>query len=177
MLDDSPPPPLPSHVRDGDERTTLLEMLEYQRAVLLRKAWGLDATQLARTLGPSDLTLGGLLVHMALVEDNWFNYGLLGNEPAEPWASAPWEDDEDWDFHVAAEWTPAEIVGHYQEALATSRAAVAATPSLDAGPARSSPDQPPTTLRWVLVHMIEEYARHCGHADLLRQSIDGLTGD
>lgn len=177
MSDDplaDPAPALPEHSRDNDERTTLVEMLDYYRAVLLRKAWRLDSAQLARRLGPSSLTLGGLIKHMALVEHSWFHERFLGQPEGEPWASVDWDTEPDWEFRTAADDSPADLVALYQREVDTARAIIAAAPDLDA----QLPDAPhPTNLRWVLVHMIEEYARHCGHADLLRESIDGQTGD
>lgn len=169
----APQPPLPSMNRAADESTTLLEMLEYYRTVLLRKTWGLTAEQLDTTVPPSDLTLGGLLLHMALVEDSWFDEGFAGNDQREPWASAPWDEDRDWDFHAAGEWSHQELVSQFEESVARSRRIVEEAASLDQPLARRDS----INLRWVLVHMIEEYARHCGHADLIRESIDGATGD
>ena len=159
--------------RNADERTTLVGMLDYYRAVLLRKTWGLTAEQLATQLPPSDLTLGGLLLHMAFVEDDWFDEDFAGNERSEPWASAPWHEDPDWEFHAAADWSHEEIVARFEDAVSRSRRIVEAADSLD----RTLAVRDDVNLRWVLVHMIEEYARHCGHADLIRQRIDGVVGD
>lgn len=162
---------------DAGERTTLVAFLDYYRAVLLDKASGLDAAALATRLGPSTLTLGGLINHMAVVELWWFHQVLDGNEGAgEPWDSAPWDDDPDWEFTSAAEVQPDVLLDRYEQACARSRDVMATVESLDQlsvrevrGSARS--------VRWILVHMIEETARHAGHADLIRESIDGETGD
>ncbi len=170
-------PELPGESRSSDERTTLLQSLDYYRAVLLRKAWGLSADRLAVRLGPSEMTLGGLLVHMAKVEHNWFVLGVAGEPQGEPWASAPWDADPDWDFHVAAQWTPAEIINRFETAIEQSRTAVEATSSLDHIAAFPDGDGNEISLRWILVHMVAEYAQHCGHADLIRESIDGRSGD
>lgn len=167
------PPGLPADVRTGSERETLVSMLDYFRVVLVRKAWGLTPEQLAQPLPPSTLTLGGLLKHMAWVEQHWFYANFPGNEQREPWSSAPWADDHDWEFTSAAGASLDELLELYGREVATAREIEAAAPSLDtlaAGPKR-------VNLRWVLVHMIEEYARHCGHADLIRESIDGALGD
>ena len=90
------PPELPDVETTGDEGTTLVSMLDFYRAVLVRKAWGLSDEQLASPLPPSDLTIGGLILHMALIEDHWFDHRFCGNAQRfcgnaqlEPWASAP----------------------------------------------------------------------------------------
>lgn len=171
------PPDLPELDRSADERTTLLEMLDRYRAVLLRKTWGLTEDQLATPLEPSSLTLGGLLLHMALVEDSWFDHRFFGNEEIDIWADVNWDDDPDWEFRVAVDWSHAELVTQFETSVARSRAAVTSADSLDQMAVRTRDDDTQWNLRWIVVHMIEEYARHCGHADLIRQSIDGTTGD
>jgi len=170
-------PELPTLDEAAGERTTLVEMLDYYRAVVVRKVWGLTDTQLATTIAPSDLTLGGLLLHLALVEDDWLDHRFLGNAEVEPWASAPWEDDRDWEHHIAASWSAAEILSQYRQSVARSRAVVSGASSLDALGVIGKSDGTNFNLRWILVHLVEEYARHCGHADFIRQGIDGATGD
>jgi hypothetical protein len=157
-----------------DERHTLVTFLDYYRSVFLRKMAGLTAEQLSVSLPPSELTLGGLLKHMALVEDNWFSANWKGNPETEPWTSVDWDADPDWDFHSAAGDRPSELLALYEAAVARSRTAIADSHDLSAT-AESRGRQ--ISLRWILLHMIEEYARHCGHADLLRESIDGQTDD
>lgn len=152
-------------------------MLEYYRAVMLRKAEGLTDDQLAIELPPSDLTLGGLLMHLALVEDSWFQATFLGGDMGEPWSEFDWESDPDWEFHHAHEYTRAQIIAQYQGSLARSREAVDRAESLDVVAAQKTRTGHEINLRWILVHLIEEYARHAGHADLIRESIDGATGD
>ena len=166
----------PEPVRSAPERDTLVTFLDYFRSVLLRKAAGLDATQLATTLGPSTLTIGGLVKHMAFVEDHWFHNVLLGNDYPEPWASADWATSPDWEFDTASNDSPSELLGQFRASIARSDMAIASIPGLDSIAAKPSNGEP-TSLRWILVHMIEEYARHCGHADLIRESIDGQSGD
>jgi uncharacterized damage-inducible protein DinB len=160
----------------ADEFTTIIEFLDFQRATLLGKAEGLDAAGLSRPLSPSTLTLGGLLKHLALVEDNWIQVRFLGLPEREPWASAPWADDRDWEFHTAALDDPDELRSLYGAACARNRAAVAgidlATLSIAAD---SVGDR--WSLRWILLHLIEETARHNGHADLLREAVDGVVGE
>ena len=165
----------------GDELTLLTQFLDYHRATLLQKVAGLDRDQLATRLPPSELTLAGLLKHAALVEDHWFGSVLLGRPQPEPWASAPWDDDRDWEFHSAVDDEPDQLRALYAETCERSRAhtaEAAARDGLDTVAARGSRrrgEQP--TLRWILLHMLEETARHNGHADLLRQAADGATGE
>jgi uncharacterized damage-inducible protein DinB len=168
---------LPAVDRAPDERTALVEMLDYYRAVMLRKAEGLTDDQLAVELPPSDLTLGGLLMHLALVEDGWFQSTFLGGELGEPWSGFDWESDPDWEFHHAHEYTRDQIVAQYTDSIARSRAVVDGTESLDSTAAQKTRTGRDINLRWILVHLIEEYARHAGHADLIRESIDGTKGD
>jgi uncharacterized damage-inducible protein DinB len=164
-------------LRTGDERTTLVEFLEYYRSVFVRKPAGVDAAGLARTIAASKLTLGGLLKHMALVEDHWFHHTWGGGEMPQPWADIDWDRTPDWEFDTAHDSTPAELEALWTAAVERSRASIAAATDLDAVAAVESEAFGPATLRWIVVHMIEEYARHCGHADLLREAVDGRTGD
>lgn len=149
--------------------------LDYQRATLLMKADGLDRQQLNQRLPTSELTLAGLLKHLALVEDDWIQVRFLGLPELEPWASAPWEQDRDWDFHTAADDDPDELRDLYRGACARSRSAIAGTDLSELSIGRDRDGQQ-WSLRWVLAHLIEETARHNGHADLLREAIDGTTG-
>ena len=161
--------------RTGDELTTLSQFLDFHRSVLAHRAWGLSQTELATSLAPSDLTLGGLLKHMAYVEDIWFHQRFLGNAPIEPWASADWDADADWEMTTAADNTPRQLFDQFDESCARSRT-IAAAATLDQVSIVTRSDGIHWNLRWILVHMIEEYARHCGHADFIRQSIDGEVG-
>ena len=159
----------------ADERTSLLQVLDYQRATLILKAQGLTSEQLHQVHPPSTLTLGGLLKHLSLNEDSWIRERFLGLPMNEPWLSAPFDEDPDWEFHSAADDTAEELVSLYEMACERSRKAIEGVP-LDqrAVVANSAGDW---TLRWVLLHLIEETARHCGHADLIRESIDGVVGE
>ncbi len=161
----------------ADERTTLLAMLQWQRDTLRMKTEGLDAEQLDTTLPPSDLTLGGMLKHMAYVEDWWFGIVFLGRTPAPPFDDVDWEADEDWDWHSASGAPPEELRALFDRFVETSDQVITAAESLEQiGEGRRGKTGEGISLRWILVHMIEEYARHNGHADLIRQSIDGTTG-
>lgn len=171
--------PLPDYPdrSPATEHQTLTEFLDYYRGVLARKADGLTQEELARTAAASFLTLGGLIKHMALVEDAWLTERFAGGGLPEPWKSADFETDHDWEFHSAVDDPPAYLMGLFDQACARSRRVVADAESLDTEAARTRDDGVVWNLRWIMVHMIEEYARHCGHADLLRESIDGSTED
>ena len=161
----------------ADETTTLRAFLDLYRDVLLRKAEGLSAEQLARTLPPSTLHLAGLLKHMAYVEGYWLGEVLLDAEPVPPFADVDWDADNDWEFTTAAGESPEVLTGYLRDAIARSDATLDRAGDLGARAARVLPRRGEApTLRWILVHLIEEYARHCGHADLIRESIDGATG-
>jgi hypothetical protein len=162
---------------DGGELAQLTQFLDYHRATLVMKTSGLTQAQLATRLPPSTLTLAGLVKHMALVEDNWFQKVLLGREEPEPWASAPFDDDRDWELHSAVDDEPSDLLDLYAAACERSRAAVAEVGDLEAGAVRPGRRGERFNLRWILLHMIEETARHNGHADLLRESVDGATGE
>ncbi len=165
---------------DADEVTTLLGFLDFQRATLAWKVRGLDAAGLRATVGVSTMTLGGLVKHLAYVEDDWFTRDLLDRERPAPWADVDWQADRDWEWHSAADDTPEELLALWEQAVERSRAATAealAEGGLGHIARRPWHDDRPPSLRWILCHMIEEYARHNGHADLIRESVDGATGE
>ena len=154
----------------GDETTTLHAFLDYQRTILIRKAEGIADEQARRTIEPSDLSLLGLIRHMAEVERNWFHRVLL-EEPETPpiWYDPAIDDSElvplddaDWDADLA----------RWREECDASRSAAAGFDLDHTGLRRGKP----CSLRWIYVHMIEEYARHNGHADLIREQVDGTVG-
>jgi uncharacterized damage-inducible protein DinB len=161
----------------GDEATLLGQFLDYYRATIVLKAEGLTREQLAHRIEPSTLTLGGLLKHLALVEDSWFQERLLGRDLGEPWAGVDWDATPDWDIDSARDDEPEVLVAMYTEACERSRRAVAEVGDLDTLMIRPNRRGELMTLRWILLHMIEETARHAGHADLLRETLDGVTGD
>lgn len=170
-----PEPPL-----TGDEAATLLGYLDYQRATLEWKCSGLDAAGLAATLAPTSMTLGGLLKHIAHVEERWISYRFAGFEPGPPWSDEVWSTDKDWGWHSAVGDSPDELRTLWRETVARSRALVAQaleTGTMDQLAARPLRDGRTPSLRWIVCHLIEEYARHNGHADLLRESIDGQVGE
>jgi len=164
----------------GNEADTLIGSLERQRRILAWKCGGLDAAGLRATVGASSMTLGGLLKHLALIEDEYFTRRLLGGDFGPPWDTVDWDADPDWEWHSAAGDTPEQLLALWQEAVARSRAAV--SEALAGGGvgqlARyTSPDGRSPSLRRILIDMIEEYGRHVGHADLIRESVDGLVGE
>jgi len=164
----------------GDETATLLGSLDRQREIFAWKCGGVDAAGLTATVGASSMTLGGLVKHLALVEDEYFTGRLLGQQLGAPWDSADWDEDRDWEWHSAADDTPEQLEQLWREAVARSRSAVAevlADGGLDQLCRRTWPDGRAPSLRRVLVDLIEEYARHVGHADLLREVVDGVTGE
>ena len=109
----------------GDETATLLGSLERQRATLAWKCGGLEAAGLRATVGASSITLGGLLKHLAKVEDDYFSRSLLGRDQSPPWDTVDWDADPDWDWHSAAEDTPEQLFALWQDAVARSRSRVA----------------------------------------------------
>ena len=161
----------------GPELGALTAFLDYQRETMLIKTDGLSREQLAQPLAPSSLTLGGLLNHLAKVEDVWFRVRFAGLPEAGWRTGFDPATDPDWDFRTAADVDPDDLRNRYRSACAASREVVAQAGSLDQLSALPRRDGGRVDLRWILVHMIEETARHAGHADLLRESIDGAVGE
>jgi uncharacterized damage-inducible protein DinB len=150
----------------ADEKTTLLAFLDYLREAVVAKAAGLSDDE-ARTPGvPSGTSVLWLVKHLTAVERNWFEWSWAG-------AGIPLADDES---APAEDETAAGLLAAYRAAVARSNAVVAACDDLGRPGARSLRETPPPTMRWILVHMIEETARHAGHADILREHLDGSTG-
>lgn len=162
----------------ADEMTTVSQFLDYHRDTLVMKVTGLDRDALAVTIPPSEMTLAGLVKHLALVEDWWFTVRMAGEPEPEPWASAP-EEDPDWEWHSAVDDTLEELLAQYADSCARSRAVVARVGDLDARSVLANSRVPGQhfSMRWIILHMIEETARHNGHADLLREAIDGVAGE
>lgn len=144
---------------------------------MLLKTGGLDQAQLAQAHPPSDLTLAGLLYHLALVEEYWMEVRFAGLPSREPWASVDFDADPNWEFRTAASLGPAELQGRYRDACERSRAIADGAAGLDQLSVVARSDGTHFSLRWVLLHLIEETARHAGHADLLREAIDGTVGE
>lgn len=172
--------PASASVSLGNEADMLLGFLDRQRATFAWKTAGLDAADLRATLAPSPLTLGGMLKHLARFEDDMSTEWLHGQPQLAPWNAIDWDADREWDWRSAADDAPQELYARWQQAVERSRA------MFRAALASGGPDLPGTgnradlarlpSVRYILVNMIEEYARHNGHADLIRESIDGLVG-
>lgn len=173
-----PTTPLPdTDISAAAERPMLEGFLAYFRVVLLRKAEGVTEAEARRaTCPPSDLTILGLVRHMAEVERIWAKWLFEGgaNEPLF-YGSAHPDDDPDGDFHPPADATLADALAAYRCEIADADAIYAAG-DLDQLLANTEREEK-NSLRWIYIHLIEEYARHCGHADLIRQAIDGVTDD
>jgi uncharacterized damage-inducible protein DinB len=161
----------------GPEREQLTAFLDYQRETVLLKSEGLTAEQMAQPLAPSSLTLGGLLNHLALVEDSWFRMRFAGLPEDDLWEGIDWEADPDYEFRTAADVPPDELRRRYRKACARSREVAEQATSLDQLSVEKQRNGELFDLRWVLLHLIEETARHAGNADLLREAIDGTTGE
>jgi hypothetical protein len=159
----------------GSEAELLGQYLDVQRAALLARTEGLDQEQLGQAHPPSSLTLGGLLHHLALAEEDWMEIHFLGQPDRPPFANADWSRDPDWQFRVPQGMQPEQLRQHYRDACERSRAVVRQASGLDQMSAKSVRGSH-FSLRWVLLHLIEETARHAGHADLLREAIDGSVG-
>jgi uncharacterized damage-inducible protein DinB len=157
--------------RSADEATTLHGFLDFYRSVMARKLEGLSEEQARSTPTASSLSVGGLVHHLAWVEVWWFRMVFAGEQVDDPFGDS---DDPDADLTVPDAMTVEELVAFYAECCERSRAIAAAAPDLDAMCAHPERE---VSLRWILVHMIEETARHAGHADIIRETIDGRTGD
>ena len=154
----------------GGERETLEGFLDFQRASVVWKATGLSDADAARQLLPSITTVSGLIRHLADVERSWMREDMAG-EQGVPYR---WSDaDPDGEFRVTADDSLAEIIADYEAACAESRA-VAARYTLDDV---SVAQEGRFSLRWILLHLTEETARHLGHVDVLRELLDGATGE
>ena len=189
-IDDQGRPEPPVAANESD---TLLGYLDFQRATLEWKTRGLDEAGLRRTIASSTMTLAGLLKHMAYVEDHWFSGMLLDLPRMSPWAEVDWAATPDWEWESAAREPATAVRAQWNTSVERSRAVVrevlsrvsdeASTKGAKTGDPlgalakRSWPNGDKPSLRWILVHMIEEYARHNGHADLLREAVDGETGE
>jgi len=165
----------------GDETDTLVGSLERQRRVTAWKCGGLDAAGLRARVGTSSITLGGLLKHLALVEADYFVHRVHGRDPGAPWNAVDWDADPDWEWRTAADDSPEELMALWENAVAGSRASVAealAEGGLDLrAKGVADDDGQAPTLRRIFIDLIEEYSRHNGHADLLRESVDGVVGE
>ncbi|MHB8380310.1 MAG: DinB family protein [Acidimicrobiales bacterium] len=165
-------PDRPNVPSSGEEKAQLDAWLDFFRATLLHKCDGLNAAQLKeRPVTSSRLSLVGIVRHMTFVEQVWFDTTFAGHDPVEHYKT---ERDRDADFNDLESHSIEEVMDRYLHELAISRALSAGhdLDELATKPRRGRE----VDLRWIYVHVISEYARHCGHADLLREMIDGATG-
>jgi hypothetical protein len=164
----------------GTETEALLGALDRQRWTFRYKAGDLDAAGLRATVGASSLTLGGLLKHLAANEDYLVSVKLSGAPMPEAWQDNGWDGDDDWEFTSAAGDTPDTLYALYDGAVARAReltAAAIADGGLDQPVHASDGEGNHANLRRLLFDQLEEYGRHTGHADLLRQAVDGRVGE
>jgi hypothetical protein len=156
-----------------DERSVLLQMLHYTQDTAVMKLSGLseDLAHRAPLAGSPLMTPANIVNHLRWVERSWVNADLFGGEDDGPWT----EEDPDGEFRQGSELSVAEVIGLYEQEAARTRAAFA---GVDLDLVRQGERvRPPVTARWILLHLIEETARHNGHLDLLREMADGTTGD
>ena len=146
------------------EKGTLVDFLDYLRGAVIRKASGLPAAAARRPMVGSGTSLLGLIKHLTRVEIVWFQYAFAGADVQVPGDDLADDDD------------PQSVIGDYQAAVAVSNRIVAESPDLSQPAKRRAVAPEPMSLRWILVHMIEETGRHAGHADILREQIDGSVG-
>jgi uncharacterized damage-inducible protein DinB len=150
-----------------DEKATLVKFLDYLREAVIAKLSGLGEADARKSLVPSGTSLLGLAKHLTLVELGWFSWSFDGDDSDD---LGP-KDDE-----LGPDDTVDSVVAGYRSAIAHSNKIVADVEDLDELAERVWGDRDPPTLRWILVHMVEETARHAGHADILREQIDGSVG-
>ncbi|HKQ02889.1 MAG TPA: DinB family protein [Actinomycetes bacterium] len=166
--DDRPEPP-----STGGEREMLAGFLDFQRATLLWKLEGLDDEQLRRAMVPSGTSLLGLVKHLAYVERSWFQGVWDGQEVRFPWT----KEDPDADWRIEPDETTEDILALYDGECDRSREIVDKASSLEEVIQHPRRQEWSMSRRWILIHMIEETARHVGHADILREQLDGATGE
>jgi uncharacterized damage-inducible protein DinB len=164
----------------ADELTALRGFLDYHRDTFRWKCAGLTQGQLAQPHAPSTMTLGGMMKHLALNEVGWFGSTLAGEPYPPPFTDVDWDADPDWEWRTAAEDNPEDLRALYDDCVRRADAAIdqaLARDGLDALSTQESSQDGAFSTRWILLHMLEEYARHNGHADLIRESIDGMAGE
>jgi uncharacterized damage-inducible protein DinB len=162
------------------EAETLQSVLERNRRTFAWKTFDLDEAGLRATTAASSMTLGGLVKHMALVEADWLAVKLAGEVYGPPWEGVDFDADPDWEWRTGATDRPQEVYAVWRDAVERSRALVAAlieARGLDGPASFTWPDGRTPTVRAMLLDMVEEYARHTGHADILREAVDGRVGE
>jgi uncharacterized damage-inducible protein DinB len=157
---------------NADELPTLAAFLDYLRGAIVIKVTGLDDEALRRPMTPSGVCLLGIVKHLAYVERWWFPHTFSGQDVEFPWT----DDDPDADWRIEPGDATRDVIDLYLAECERGRKIVAES-SPEQLSARSSRTQERITLRWIVTHMIEETGRHAGHADILRELIDGQTGE
>lgn len=160
----------------GDEKTMLSAFLDRYRETMIWKLNGLTTEQAARRIVPSPTSLLGIVKHLAFVERAWFRLRFAGEKVTFPWPEE--EDDQDPDWRIDPGDTIENVSALYQDEVARAREIVARASLDDLAKYYGPPEHPqhPRSLRWIMIHMIEETARHAGHADILRELTDGAIG-
>ena len=164
----------------GTEVEHLVGALDRLRATFRWKADDLDSAALQTRIGASSLTLGGLLKHLAANEDQMFTVKLTGEPVGAPWDAIGWDGSNDWELNSAADDSPEQLYALWDGAVERSRArldAALANGGLDQLVHLGWPDGRHANLRRLVCDLIEEYGRHTGHADLLREAVDGRVGE
>jgi Protein of unknown function (DUF664) len=165
----------------GTEAEHLVGALDRLRTTFRWKAGGLDEAGLRARIGASSLTIGGLLKHLALVEDYYFTTKMRGEPVGAPWDALGWDgSNDDWEFASAADDTPEQLYAVWDGAVERSRTRLAgalADGGLDQVVDTSDGEGQHASLRRLLCDLVEEYGRHTGHADLIREAVDGLVGE
>ena len=164
----------------GTDAEQLIGSLDRLRTTFRWKADGLDAAGLRTTIGASALTLGGLLKHLAAVEDIYSTTKLRGEPIGEPWQGAGHDGTNDWEFRTAADDSPEQLYGLWDGAVERARARYRATLAdggLDQLVHAATAEGEHASLRRLVCDLLEEYGRHTGHADLLREAVDGRVGE
>ena len=156
-----------------NESETLEGFLDWYRAVVERKVDGLDLDKASTVMTPTGMSPLGIVKHLGWAERGWFREIFAGEEVD----TIDREDDNSAEFALGADDTVDSVLAFYRTEVEHSRRVVAGSPSLDALSARATKYREQVSLRWILVHMLEETARHAGHLDLMRETIDGTTGD
>jgi uncharacterized damage-inducible protein DinB len=162
------------------EAQSLLSVLERYRRTFAWKTSGLDREGLRATTAASSMTLGGLVKHVALVEADWLAVKLAGESYGSPWEAVDFDADPDWEWRTGALDAPDDVYAVWGNAVERSRRVVTAVieeRGLDGAASFTWPDGRTPSVRAMLLDMIEEYARHTGHADILREAVDGRVGE
>jgi uncharacterized damage-inducible protein DinB len=159
-------------VRQG-ERETLEGFLDWYRAVVERKVEGLTADDAKRVMTPTGMTALGVVKHLGWVERGWFREIFAGEDVE----AIDVDGDNSAEFAVGGDETVGSVIAFYRGEVEQARRVFRDAPSLDALSARQTSFREQVSLRWIVVHMLEETARHAGHLDVMRESIDGQVGD